>query len=502
MKKLIAIIITVALLSISCATSGKPAAGTVSMDKAIADAADGLSAKVSDKTEIVIAAIKAPDSATEDFLTAELITYLMNNDKFTVLERGDALKAVNAEQQFQMSGLVSDESAVGIGHYLGAKVVVTGTFDLYNDFNQLRLRAVDVRSSQLLAMTSSRVNPKDRILANIMPKDIKPQRIQEQTLDHLSLGKDLYREKKYDEAIREYDEAIRLEPNNAETYAARATAYAWGKKDYDSAIADYTTAISLGGNNTAFMYYMRGAMYYQFKRDDDKAIADFTQAIKLNPNHVDAYSVRADIYSRKRDYDQAIRDLTQAIKLAPNDITLYIQRAGIYSGKEEYDLAIADYTQVIRRAHKEKDAFELGSAYDMRGFIYYLYKKDYDKAIADYTEALQFTANDKRYSDDLRHSSLGRLHMSLGDAYNAKNDNSRAVAEYENAITGLTEAIRLNPNGTYVYRLYGSRGGAYFAKKDYNRAIADYETALKLDPDDKYGSIKSGLEEAREARGN
>jgi len=497
MKK---ILLTVFIFSTLTAVYGQKKPVTVSMDKAIADAASELGANVSEKTEIAIAAIKAPDSAVEDFLTDELTAQLMRSGKFTVLERGNALKAVNAEQQFQMSGLVSDESAVGIGHYLGAKVIVTGTFDLYNDFNQLRLRAVDVRSSKLLAMPSSRVNPKDRILANVIPKAAKPQKIQEKTLDHLSLGKDLYREKKYDEAIREYDEAIRLEPNNAETYAARATAYAWGKRDYDSAIADYTKAISIGGNNMAFMYYMRGVMYYQFKRDDDKAIADFTQAIKLNPNHVDAYALRADRYSRKQDYDQAIRDLTQAIKLAPNDITLYSQRAGIYGDKEEYDLAIADYTQIIRRAHKEREASELGSAYGSRGFIYYLYKKDYDKAIADYTEALQFAANDKRSSDDVRHSSLGRLHMSLGNAYNAKSDNSRAVAEYENAITELTEAIRLNPNGTYVYSLYGSRGDAYFGKKDYNRAIADYEAALKLKPDDY--AAKSGLERARKARGN
>jgi len=57
--KLIFAIILLAILTISCATSGKAAGDTVSMDKAIADATEELSTKVTDKTEIVIAAIKA-----------------------------------------------------------------------------------------------------------------------------------------------------------------------------------------------------------------------------------------------------------------------------------------------------------------------------------------------------------------------------------------------------------------------------------------------------------
>jgi len=244
-KRVFSVVISVLIFSLySCATGGKPAIDTVSLSKAIADAVAELSAKVTDNTEIVIVAIKAPDSTVEDFLTAELATNLTNSGKFIVLERGNTLKAVNAEKDFQLSGLVSDESAVSIGHYLGAKVVVTGTFDLYDGFNQLHLRAVDVQTSQLLAMTSSRINPRDNILARVIPKNAKPQKIQEQTLDHLNRGIELYQERKFDEALSELDEAIRLDPKNAKAYAARADVY-WNKNDYNVAIADYNEAINL-----------------------------------------------------------------------------------------------------------------------------------------------------------------------------------------------------------------------------------------------------------------
>jgi tetratricopeptide (TPR) repeat protein len=317
MKKITvsAILIYIVFALTACATSGTTAAGTVSLDQAIADCAEKLKATVSGKTEIVIAAISAPDDKTADFLTAELSAKLLRSGSFTVLERGNALKAVDAEQEFQMSGLVSDDSAVGIGHYLGAKVVVTGTFEPYNGFSQLRLRAVDVRTSQILAMPSSRINPKDRILAGVMPQNIKPQNIKVESIDHLARGKDLYREKKYDEAIAEYDEAIRLDPKNAEAYLQRGIAYS-GKGDEDRAFAEYNLAIQINPNYAEAFHY-RGIIY-QGKGDNALAIADYTQAIRINPNLLYAYFLRGMIREGNKDFDLAIADYTHCIRIDPN----------------------------------------------------------------------------------------------------------------------------------------------------------------------------------------
>jgi len=498
MKKLL---LAALIFSALTAVYGQKKPAMVSIEKAIADAADELSSKVSVKTEIVIAAIKAPDSKVADFLTDELTAYLMRSGKFTVLQRGNALKAVDAEQEFQLSGMVSDKSAVGIGQYLGAKVVVTGTFDLYDGFNQLRLRAVDVRSSQLLAMPSSRVDPKDKVLAGVVPKAAKPQKIQEQTLDHLTRGKDLYREGKFDEAIREFDEAIRREPKNAQAYAERAGVYFYGKKDYNAAIGDYNEAIRLNGNNPE--WYIDRAIAYYGLNDIDTAITSLTQGIRTIPNSAELYSYLGDFYTEKNDYDNALNNYNQAIRLNPNYLYAYYYRAYIYSSHfRNDDLAIADYTQIIRRAHKERDIFYLYDAYSSRAELYYERKKDYDKAIADYTEAIRIAANDKRQqrSEGVQHFSLGLFHSQLGKIYNAKGDNNRAVAEYENAIREYTEVIRLEPDDAMNYL---TRGNAYYDIKDYNRAIADYETALKLDPKDEYGFYKNALESAqRKARGN
>jgi Trypsin-like peptidase domain/TPR repeat len=52
---------------------------------------------------------------------------------------------------------------------------------------------------------------------------------------------------------------------------------------------------------------------------------------------------------------------------------------------------------------------------------------------------------------------------------------------FEEAISDLTEAIRLNSNYTLAYK---ARGEAYYLHGDYDKAITDYNEAIRLDPND------------------
>jgi tetratricopeptide (TPR) repeat protein len=65
-----------------------------------------------------------------------------------------------------------------------------------------------------------------------------------------------------------------------------------------------------------------------------------------------------------------------------------------------------------------------------------------------------------------------------GNAYYAKKDYDRAIADY-------SEALRLDPTtlpgGTRVVT-YNNRCNAYADKKDYAHAIADYGQAIGIDP--------------------
>jgi tetratricopeptide (TPR) repeat protein len=58
---------------------------------------------------------------------------------------------------------------------------------------------------------------------------------------------------------------------------------------------------------------------YSVKGDLDRAIADYGQAIKINPNYVNAYYNRGNMYLTKGDNNKAISDLEAVLRINPND---------------------------------------------------------------------------------------------------------------------------------------------------------------------------------------
>ena len=85
--------------------------------------------------------------------------------------------------------------------------------------------------------------------------------------------------KKYDDAIEDYDKAIKLEPEYAPIYNFRGYAYEL-KGNIDHAIINYNKAIALK-NDYAEAYGNRGVAYGK-KEDFDRAIENLNKAIELN----------------------------------------------------------------------------------------------------------------------------------------------------------------------------------------------------------------------------
>jgi tetratricopeptide (TPR) repeat protein len=101
----------------------------------------------------------------------------------------------------------------------------------------------------------------------------------------------------------------------------------------------------------------------------------------------------------------------------------------------------------------------LATAYNNRGNAYTA-RSDYDRAIADFDQSIK-----------------------LNPAY-VKPLNNRGVAylrkgEYDLAIEAFDEAITLNPN---YGEAFANRAGAHLKKNEFDRAARDYDAAIGLDP--------------------
>jgi Flp pilus assembly protein TadD len=149
----------------------------------------------------------------------------------------------------------------------------------------------------------------------------------------------------YDQAIDDYNETIRVEPNYAQIYNNRGRSY-YAKGDYDRAIADFNQAITLDPNY-ADAYNNRGRAYYA-KRDYDRAMADYNQAISLDSEFPLAHNGRAYVYLAKGDYDAALTDATRAVRLFPREPVYSVTMGEVLIAKREFRRAVMILDDAVR----------------------------------------------------------------------------------------------------------------------------------------------------------
>lgn len=123
-------------------------------------------------------------------------------------------------------------------------------------------------------------------------------------------AKKLYDGKKYSEAIRYLNDAVRADPKLSEPYGLRAFTY-FKLGQYANAAADYTNFLKLQPGNKN-MYHLRGHCYFLIGKYD-QAIDDFTKAIEFAPLGVSLYKLRGEAYLQKGEYQKAVDDLSQAM---------------------------------------------------------------------------------------------------------------------------------------------------------------------------------------------
>jgi hypothetical protein len=119
---------------------------------AIVKSFDTLNQFIPNGSKIAILAI-TPNNDDSIYISEELMIQFFNSGKYLIVER-DTLEVIRQEQLLQMSGEVSDDSAVSIGQFIGADVVITGTISGNGNQRRLRLKALSVKTAQILAISS------------------------------------------------------------------------------------------------------------------------------------------------------------------------------------------------------------------------------------------------------------------------------------------------------------------------------------------------------------
>ena len=146
------------------------------------------------------------------------------------------------------------------------------------------------------------------------------------------------------QAVEDFNEAIRLNPNEVAGYAGRARARL-AVQDLDGAIADYGDALRIGPGTASF-HVGRGHAHF-VRGDTTAAIADFTEALRFDPNSPSTYNRRGLAYRRSGNLAHALEDYTAAITLNPVYALAYNNRGYVYEAQGRKDDAIIDFQAAL-----------------------------------------------------------------------------------------------------------------------------------------------------------
>lgn len=280
------------------------------------------------------------------------------------------------------------------------------------------------------------------------------------------------------------NEAVRENPDDATTYAARAK-YLYNKGLIERSLNDYNRALALDSNNGE--YYlgcaaiafdtknytvskelleeaaeknpnmieipMKLANLYLIVQNHDMAFEEVNKALKIDLYHAPAYHLKGMIYYDLGNYKSATSSFRTAVEQDNEDFESWMMLAQLYAEAND-DQAIDLYNNALKLDSNNLDAL-YGKAYymQMQGM--------YQEAFTTYNKMLAIAPSNRNASYN-----LGYMYLEHSNVY-------------DSAVYYFDKLINQNPSDLQSrYNL----GLAYERAGQTQKAIDVYQTVLKLQP--------------------
>jgi tetratricopeptide (TPR) repeat protein/predicted Ser/Thr protein kinase len=164
---------------------------------------------------------------------------------------------------------------------------------------------------------------------------------------HVERGRALVRVKRYDEAVRACDDALRLAPDHPAPHAVRGRVLlALGR--YEEAECAFDRFVRLGGEPTPDVFRGRGLARMKLGKYPE-AVEDYTSALERAPD-ADLYQHRGWAHAFSDAWKLALRDFSKAIELDPGMGDAYTGRGLARVMLGDHREAVSDAEAALRRA--------------------------------------------------------------------------------------------------------------------------------------------------------
>ena len=286
-------------------------------------------------------------------------------------------------------------------------------------------------------------------------------------MGYMGIGRNANAQKRYEDAIKQFDYVSKLEPSYSSAYSFRAESYI-GLKKYNEAVDDVITALGIEQDDKAFYElqiladsafvqtvaklkvqklkepkvpswsYDLGVVYEKTKRNA-KAIQYYKESLAIESNKETANRI-SNCYYEIGDYNKALEYCDKAIALDTANTNYLYFKANILdnAGRSEEAIKIMD-------SYIAQNPEEYFSYYRRGWFKDHLEK--IDDAIEDYTMAITLQPN---YA--YQYLNRGVLYLQKGDSQAADNDFKQVI---------LLDSVPDAPEcAFYAYYYLGDKGKA------------------------------------------
>lgn len=174
------------------------------------------------------------------------------------------------------------------------------------------------------------------------------------SMAYQALGAIHLRHRNADDALANYEEAIKYDPKDPANYSSKGRVYFELKQNHDAAIESLKKAIDLQSDFAEAHYEL--ALVYRQIYDEAAAIKHLLEAIRPDAKYLIAYLELATIYREQENYSEGVKYLNKAMGFAWTDVRLYKEFAKHYEAQRQNENAIEYYRKAINLL-KPEDAF-------------------------------------------------------------------------------------------------------------------------------------------------
>jgi protein O-mannosyl-transferase len=182
---------------------------------------------------------------------------------------------------------------------------------------------------------------------------------------HYNLAVGYYDGGRLDEALREFQAALRLNPKYIDAHNNLGVLYSKQGR-LDEALNEFQTVVKLSPD-FAMGRYNVGTVYGKQGRLDE-ALNEFQAALRLNPKYIEAHNQIGMLYSNQGRPDEALREFQAALRLNPKYIEAHNNLGVLYSNQGRLDEALSEFQTVVRLSPDfARGHYSVGTVYVKQG---------------------------------------------------------------------------------------------------------------------------------------